>query len=150
MSIVVANGVNLDLLGRRNPSIYGRFTLDDLKEYLDSHQAGLKKMFGDWRLVFIQSNSESEFLHQLDKNWQGAIINAGAWTHTSLALADRLAALALPFVEVHISQPSRRQRYRQHSYLAQHALGVVTGLGIRSYLAALVALLAHLSEDRSP
>ena len=150
MSIIVANGVNLDLLGRREPEIYGTFTLDNLEDYLRCRQTELKLMFpdGDWQLCFFQSNSENEFFDQLDKDWQGAIINAGAWTHTSLALADRLSALTLPFVEVHISQPSNRQRYRQRSYLAQHALGVVSGFGIDSYLAALVALLAYLQKDK--
>ena len=148
MSIIIANGVNLDLLGRRDPQIYGKFTLKNLEDYLRCRQAELNMMFpsNDWQLVFFQSNSEREFLEQFDKDWQGAIINAGAWTHTSLALADRLSALALPFVEVHISQPSNRQRYRQRSYITQQALGVVSGCGIHSYLAAIVALLAHLHE----
>ena len=100
--------------------------------------------YKDVRLHFYQSNSEADFLNEISKKWDGALINPGAWTHTSLALGDRLAALQLPFVEVHISNLSQREDFRKHSYLSPHAVGVVYGFGLGSYGAALIGLLNHL------
>lgn len=145
-NILIANGVNLDLLGQREPEIYGAGTLDDLKVYLDEHSDGLAKLKGFRRLKlnYYQTNSETDFLSEISKPWDGAVINPAAWTHTSLALGDRLAALGLPFVEVHISHVSQREAFRQYSYCAAAALGVVAGLGFDSYLSGLLGLLAKL------
>jgi 3-dehydroquinate dehydratase-2 len=148
VEILIANGVNLDLLGSREPHIYGSTTLKAIAAELEEHNRSLPQLFGlgECRLTFFQSNCEASFLEKLKGPWHGALINPGAWTHTSLALADRLAALQLPFVEVHLSNLASREVFRQHSYLAPHALGVVNGFGKDSYLAAYVGLLAKLSN----
>ena len=146
--IIVANGVNLDLCGQRDTGLYGNFTLAQLENYLQKHAEKLFPLFNcnDYQLVFYQTNCEHELLTTLAKPWRGALLNPGAWTHTSLALGDRLAALSLRFVEVHISPLAKRATLRQRSYSAPHAIGVVSGLGMDSYLAALVGLLSHLQR----
>ena len=146
--ILVANGVNLDLLGKREPDIYGSETAEDLEKYLmdrrekTAHLAG----FTECRLKFFQSNHEGEFLDHLSQGWDGIIINPGAWTHTSLALGDRLAGLGVPYIEVHLSKLSQREIFRQQSFTAGHALGVIHGLGFDSYFSALLALLSSLKK----
>ena len=145
--ILIANGVNLDLLGKREPDIYGSSTLLDLEAFLQEQRAVLLNAgLPRFDLSLFQSNDEGAFLSKLSEGWDGAIINAGAWTHTSLALADRLAALSLPFIEVHLSNLSRREPYRHHSYAAPHARGVVFGAGFDSYSMALYGLLRLLGS----
>ena len=143
--ILIASGVNLDLLGRRQPDIYGNHTLMDMQKLVKSQW---KKEFlkAPFELVFFQTNDELKFLKEISKNYVGAVINAGAWTHTSLAIADRLLGLQLPFVEAHVSQVSRREDFRKHSFLKPHALGVVEGQGIRSYWLALELLMRHFAK----
>lgn len=150
LKILIANGVNLDLLGRREPHIYGKHTLADVEARLRAVSVTLAKTFQlpTVHLHFFQSNHEGLFLDELSKGWDGALINAGAWTHTSLALADRLVALQLPFVEVHLSNLSKREEFRQHSYAAPHAAGVVYGFGVESYVAALSGLYATLQKKQ--
>jgi 3-dehydroquinate dehydratase-2 len=140
--ILVANGVNLDLLGNREAEHYGSFDLKDLDKNLTAAAKKLEVVF-DTKidLHFFQTNTESDFLAKFQGNWDGALINPGAWTHTSLALGDRLAALKLDFMEVHISNVANREEFRKNSYLAPHAKGVVHGLGFHSYTTALYALL---------
>lgn len=148
--ILIASGVNLDLLGRREPEIYGYDTLKDMQVLLSTQW---KKMIESQKfsLVFFQSNDEAKFLREFDKGYIGAVINAGAWTHTSLALADRLVGLAIPYVEVHVSDLTKREGLRQHSFLAAHALETIQGQGIRSYLLGLQALVGFLKNpSRSP
>lgn len=144
--ILVANGVNLDLLGKREAHIYGGASLRDLEKALSEYNqkiAGLYK--SDFDLCFFQTNCESELLEKLtEQSWKAMIINPGAWTHTSLALADRLAAIDFPFIEVHLSNLSLRESFRQKSFSAKHACGVIYGLGVDSYLAALAALYQQL------
>ncbi len=146
--IIVANGVNLDLCGQRDTELYGKFTLGQLEKYLHQHATQLAPLFNcsDCELVFLQTNCEHEFLTAVSKPWRGALLNPGAWTHTSLALGDRLAALSLPFVEVHISPLAQRPARRQRSYSAPHAIGVVNGFGLDSYLVALVGLFSYLQR----
>ena len=146
--IIVANGVNLDLCGQRDAELYGKFTLAQLEKYLRQHATQLCPLFNcnDCELVFLQTNCEHEYLSAISKPWQGALLNPGAWTHTSLALGDRLAVLSLPFVEVHISPLARRTTHRHRSYSAPYAIGVVNGFGLDSYLVALVGLLSHLQR----
>ena len=140
--ILVGNGVNMDLLGKRQTKIYGSHSLKDIESELKNKCIEVLKLSGicDCELDFFQTNSESEFINHLSKGWDGAILNFGAWTHTSLAIADRLAALQLIFVELHMSNISIRESYRHRSYMSQHALGVVYGFGKNSYLNALFAL----------
>lgn len=143
--ILIASGVNLDLLGLRQPEIYGRQTLDDMEKMVSTNW---RKLFGksDTELVFFQTNDESKFLKELSKGYRGAVVNAGAWTHTSLAIADRLVGIGLPFVEAHVSKVSKRESFRQHSYLKKHALKVVEGHGIESYWIALQYLMKALEK----
>ena len=149
VKILVANGVNLDLLGQREPEIYGREGLKTLEKRMKQTLESLKTIppYKNVNLTFFQTNSEIEFLEEISKKWDGALINPGAWTHTSLALADRLAALSLPFVEVHISNLSKRESFRKNSYTAPHAVGVVYGFGLDSYVAALAGLLNALESS---
>lgn len=149
MQILIASGVNLDLLGQREPDVYGHATLADMEKLLASEWPALAKKYGFTKdkLHFFQSNSESELLEKISAPWRGVVLNAGAWTHTSLALADRLAALQTKFVEVHVSQLSQREDFRQHSYTAKHALGVVYGFGVSSYLLGLDGLLSKLASS---
>ncbi len=147
--ILIANGVNLDLLGQRESEWYGQFTLQDiekvLKHDLDYFKTIIKNSI---ELEFFQSNDEKSFLEKLSnfsKKYSEngfAIINPGAWTHTSLSLGDRLAALPLKFIECHISNPARREEFRRQSYVSKHALGIISGFGIESYRLALQALLS--------
>jgi 3-dehydroquinate dehydratase-2 len=95
-------------------------------------------------LIFFQTNSEEKFLMEIDKGYAGAIINAGAWTHTSLAIADRLKGVCLPYVEVHISNMEKREDFRQKSFLKDNAVAVVSGKGIKGYEVGLIKLLTHL------
>lgn len=148
--ILVASGVNLDLLGRREPEIYGSNTLKDMESLLRKNWQDevVSRNGSGYQLVFFQSNDEFRFLSELDKGYAGAVINAGAWTHTSLALADRLAGLSLPFVEAHVSDLSKREDFRQRSFLKRHAIEVIQGLGIQSYWVALQILVKYLDGRR--
>ena len=148
LEILVANGVNLDLLGRREETFYGKLSLADIEAELSLIAPKLGEALGckPCKLNFFQSNSEEAFLLEISKPYSGALINPGAWTHTSLALGDRLAALNLPFVEVHLSHLGKREPFRHNSFSAPHALGVIYGLGVDSYVAGLMALLRHLNR----
>lgn len=147
VKILIANGVNLDLLGQRQVDIYGRATLNDLQETLQNEAKQLSTWTGTpVELDFFQSNHEGVWLDRLTEPWDGAIINPGAWTHTSLALGDRLASINRPYIEVHLSNLSRREPFRRKSYSAPYALGVVYGFGLGSYTTALYGLLRHLTK----
>jgi 3-dehydroquinate dehydratase-2 len=142
--ILIANGPNLDLLGRRPESLYGACTLLDVESKLSATWA-------QWQtpgsLVFFQTNHEGELLDQLSaKPWSGMVLNPGAWTHTSLALADRIEALQLPFVEVHLSNLAKREPLRHHSFTASQAMGVIYGFGADSYVLGLRALMVKLCK----
>ena len=133
--ILVIHGPNLNLLGKREPAIYGRITLAGLNEML---KAAAKKRGA--RLVIKQSNLEGrivDFIQQAKKNkFQGILINPAAYTHTSVAIRDALAGVNIPFVEVHLSNVYKREAFRHHSYLSDLAQGVVAGLGPQGYEAA--------------
>ncbi len=146
--VLVASGVNLDLLGRREPGIYGKETLADIQEMLEGSAAGLAGLAGlpGVDLEFFQTNDEEAYLKKLDEGFDGAVLNPGAWTHTSLALADRLKALALPYVEVHLSNLAAREDFRKHSYAAPGSVGVVHGFGGDSYRLGLHGLLIRLAK----
>lgn len=148
LRILILNGVNLDLLGRREAEHYGRWNLADMEQDLRGSAPSLAQLIGlgSLELSFFQTNREEDFLEILTRGWDGAVINAGAWTHTSLAIADRLRALKLLFIEAHISNLSAREGFRQHSYLAPIAGGVVYGLGFCVYRVALFALLSRIAQ----
>lgn len=147
--ILIAHGVNLDLLGRREPHIYGTLSLADIEAQIRQASPVLAAMVGIDApyLTCFQSNDEAIFLQKLSESWDGAIVNAGAWTHTSLALGDRLAGLELPFVEVHLSNLAKREAFRHHSYSAPSAIGVCYGFGAASYLSGLLGLYAYFAKQ---
>jgi 3-dehydroquinate dehydratase II len=141
--IAVLNGPNLNLLGTREPELYGHETLEDLERRLRAVGRELRV-----EMEFAQHNSEGELIervHAMRGRVQGALVNAGAYSHTSLALRDALAGIALPFVEVHITNIYAREPERRHSMLADAAVGVVCGLGVLGYELALRGLVARLS-----
>lgn len=147
-TVLLLNGPNLNLLGSREPEIYGAATLAELDDMCRRWGAaqGLKV---DCR----QSNHEGElveFIHSAASGCGGIVINAGAFTHTSVALLDAVRAVDLPTVEVHLSNIQAREAFRRHSYIAQAALGSIAGFGADSYRLALQALALHLSATGSP
>ena len=136
--ILVLNGPNLDLLGRRQPAIYGRGTLADIEKACHKRGKALE-LFVDFR----QTNHEGELIEwvqQAPDKASGIVINAGAFTHTSVALLDALVAGELPVIEVHLSNIFKRESFRHHSYISLAARGVIAGLGPQGYLLALEAL----------
>jgi len=149
--VLVAHGVNLDLLGRREPEVYGSESLAALEASLKAAAPGIAALagFAGVELTFFQSNDEAAYLAALDAGYDGAVLNPGAWTHTSLALADRLQGLQLPFVEVHLSNLAGREEFRQRSFAAQHAVGLVSGMRGVSYHAGLLGLLHHLKGGKA-
>ncbi len=146
--ILIANGVNLDLLGARPEQWYGTGTLSELENFLLKKVPDIEKLTSTKiSLSFFQSNDEASFLNKLSEKWHGAVINPGAWTHSSLALADRLEALQLPFAEVHLSNLAKRtEDWRKRSYSAGHALGVIYGFGFESYFLGLQAVISAVAR----
>ncbi len=138
--ILVLHGPNLNLLGLREPSVYGHASLAELNEQLIK-----KATQSSIHLTTFQSNSESALInaiHQAHTDETAAIIiNPAAFTHTSIALRDALLAVQIPFIEVHLSNVHARETFRHHSYLSDIALGVICGLGTKGYLLALQALI---------
>lgn len=137
-SILVLNGPNLNLLGSREPEVYGKQTLVDINARLMQ----IAKDAGH-HIQFLQSNAEYELIDRIhaarNENINFIIINPGALTHTSIALRDALLGVAIPFIEVHLSNVHKRESFRHHSYLADAAVGTITGLGAQGYELALQA-----------
>ena len=145
-TVFVLNGPNLNLLGVRDPSIYGRDTLGDIEERCAARAAAL-----DLELDFRQTNHEGQlvdWIQEARESADGIILNAGALTHTSVALLDALSAAELPVIEVHLSNIFRRESFRHHSYVSLAASGVICGLGAQGYELALDAI-ANLIEGES-
>lgn len=137
LSILVINGPNLNLVGTREPSVYGTTTLSDIEIQMRVQADALGA-----NLTFRQSNSEGSLvdLIQTAKNkYDVIILNAGAYTHTSIALHDALKAIDLPVIEVHLTNPSAREHFRQKSYISPVATGIISGFGSQSYYLALDA-----------
>lgn len=133
MKIQIINGPNLNLLGKREPGIYGSQSFEVFLEELKTSFPGIE-------LVYFQSNSEGELincLHRTGFDADGIILNAGAYTHTSLAIADAIAAITTPVVEVHISNVHAREEFRHKSVLARNCRGVISGFGMNSYKLAI-------------
>jgi 3-dehydroquinate dehydratase-2 len=147
--ILVLHGPNLNLLGAREPQIYGRETLADINQRL-AEQA----QAAGHELVWFQSNAEHELVGRIhqgrDDRTAMILCNAGAFTHTSIALRDAFAATAIPFIEVHLSNVFARESFRHHSYLSDIALGVICGFGGDSYRLALDAALLRLQASAAP
>jgi 3-dehydroquinate dehydratase-2 len=135
--IYVLNGPNLNLLGQREPEIYGRDTLDDVRRLCEARAAELSAV-----IEFRQTNSEGELIDWVQEARGAAsalVINAAGYTHTSVALLDALRTLGIPVIEVHLSNPAARESYRRRSYVAEAASGTVSGFGALGYTLALDA-----------
>lgn len=147
-TILVLNGPNLNLLGTREPKHYGRTTLDDIRVELERLAA-----VADHRLDFLQSNAEHELLEAVHAAGQRGvefiILNPAAFTHTSVALRDALLGVAIPFIEVHLSNVHAREPFRAHSYFSDIAAGVISGLGAQGYELALQAALRRVDGKQS-
>ena len=145
LSILVLNGPNLNMLGKREPAVYGSQSLESIGRTLVQVASSLKV-----ELTFFQSNHEGALVDTiqaaLDRH-QGILINPGAYTHTSVAIRDAIAAVALPTVEVHLSNIHQREAFRHHSYIAPVAVGQISGFGADSYRLGLEGLVAHLRQS---
>jgi 3-dehydroquinate dehydratase II len=144
MRVAVLNGPNLNLLGTREPEVYGRTTLPELEQLVRAEAARL-----DVALTWTQTNHEGAFVEAvqgLKGQADGALINAAAFTHTSLAIRDAFLAVKVPFVEVHLSNIFAREPERRHSRLADLAIGIIAGFGPSGYLLGLQALVGKLRE----
>ena len=144
MDLLLINGPNLNLVGKREPSIYGSQTLEDIQIALLNSAREL-----DVNLKFFQSNSEGEMIDCIQNSVgsiDGILINAGAYTHTSIALRDALLGVAIPYVEVHLSNIYSREEFRHKSFLSDKALGLVCGFGANSYQLALQGMVSYLKR----
>ena len=144
ISVLVVNGPNLNLLGIREPQTYGSTTLTQINHNLQQEAQSLQVS-----LSCLQSNHEGalvDAIHQAQGKHQGIIINAGAYTHTSVAIRDALAGVDIPTVEVHLSNIYRREEFRHHSYIAPIAIGQISGFGANSYILGLQALVSYLQS----
>ena len=142
-TIAVIHGPNLNLLGRREPEVYGVLTLDDIN-------ARVRARFLDVDLKFYQSNHEGELIDYIHAAWSwadGIVLNPGAFTHYSIALRDALAAIDIPTAEVHLSNVHARESFRQHSVLAPVCTGQIAGFGWRSYVLGVHAILGEIEQS---
>ncbi len=146
--ISVLNGPNLNMLGLREPAIYGRATLDDVEQACIQAAERL-----DVAIDFRQTNGEGELISWVQEcrgRARGIVINPAGYSHSSIALLDALLAVGLPVIEVHLSNIHRREEFRRHSYVSQAALGVICGLGVRGYALALTAMAETLLDEDDP
>ena len=146
MNILLINGPNLNLLGTREPEIYGIKTLNDIEKDLTKVAQGR-----NINLECFQSNHEGEIVDKIQysaKNIQGILINAGAFTHTSISIRDALIGSKIPFVELHISNIFSREEFRKESFLTDKAIGIISGFGITSYFLALEGITKFLISNK--
>lgn len=149
MKIIVVNGPNLNMLGKREPELYGSITLGEIESFLVSRT---ETAGGDVSLSFFQSNSEGEIvtaIQQARGKFDGLIVNPAAYTHTSVAIRDAILSTGLPAVEVHLSNIYRREDFRHKSFVSGVSLGVVSGFGAESYYLGLLGLVGHLENRGS-
>jgi len=135
--IQIINGPNLNLLGVREPSVYGSSSFDT---YLEE----LRKIYSDTQIDYFQSNSEGAIidkLHEIGFDYDGVVLNAGAYTHTSIAIADAISAIKTPVIEVHISNVAKRESFRHISYISSRCIGTITGFGLNSYRLGIESLI---------
>jgi len=146
MKILIIHGPNLNMLGKREPDIYGSTTLGDINKQIEKEAKPLKL-----KVQYFQSNSEGEIVTKIQNslgNIDGIVINPAAYTHTSVAIRDAILSTNIPTVEVHISNIYKREKFRQHSYISAVAVGVISGFGIYSYILGLRAILSHLKSKK--
>jgi 3-dehydroquinate dehydratase-2 len=144
VKILVINGPNLNLLGKREPELYGKQSLEALMD-------GLKKEFPDVLLTYFQSNIEGELIDEVQKadgKVDAVVLNAGGYTHTSVSIRDAIAGVVLPVVEVHMSNTAAREEFRQISLIAGVCKGSITGFGANSYSLAIKAITTYLKEAK--
>lgn len=146
MKILIINGVNMNMLGLRETEKYGTMTLKDLEKdlYAFSFEIGID-------IETFQSNFEGEIvekIHSAKDNFDGIVINAGAYTHTSIAIRDAISAVNIPTVEVHMTNIYKREEFRHHSYIAPVCTGQISGFGINSYKLGLEAVVDYLSANK--
>ncbi len=137
MKIIIINGPNLNLLGKREPAVYGNETFEDYFNFL-------KEKFPTIELEYYQSNIEGELINKLqesDFSYNGIILNAAAYTHTSVGIGDTVKAISTPVIEVHISNTFAREEFRHQSFISPNAKGVILGFGLKSYELALQSFL---------
>ncbi len=137
MKIIIINGPNLNLLGKREPNIYGNITFE-------SFFKNLQEKYKNVDLEYFQSNIEGEIidkLHQVGFEYTGVILNAAAYTHTSVGIGDAVKAIQTPVIEVHISNIYKREKFRHESYIAPNVKGVIAGFGMQSYELALLSFI---------
>ncbi|HPG73999.1 MAG TPA: type II 3-dehydroquinate dehydratase [Bacteroidales bacterium] len=135
-NIAIINGANLNLLGGREPEVYGNTSFDSYFEML-------KQNFNDVQITCIQTNAESEIveaLHDAERHCDGVLLNAGGFSHTSVAIRDAIAAISIPVIEVHISNIFSREYFRKHSLMSEVCQGMVSGFGLNSYNIAMYAI----------
>jgi 3-dehydroquinate dehydratase II len=147
LSILVLHGPNLNLLGKREPEVYGVVTLESINDLL-REEAKLLQV----EIEALQSNHEGVLIDAIQSaigKHQGLVINPGAYTHTSVALRDAIVAVSMPAVEVHLSNIHRRESFRHHSYIAPVAVGQISGFGAESYRLGLHAIVSHLRRAQS-
>ncbi len=135
--IQIINGPNLNLLGKREPTVYGNQTFEDYFQEL-------KLLFPETQLDYFQSNTEGAIidkLHETGFTYDGIVLNAGAYTHTSIAIADAIRSITVPVIEVHISNVFKREDYRHHSFLSEACKGCIVGFGMDSYRLAIDSIL---------
>jgi 3-dehydroquinate dehydratase II len=145
MKILLLNGPNLNMLGTREPEIYGSLSLPDIEKQLQEkaseHQVELNT---------FQSNAEHELVDRIqqsiNQDVKFILINPAAFTHTSVAIRDALASVQLPFIEIHLSNPHAREPFRKHSYFSDLAIGIIAGFGVNSYLMAFESAVKHLKQ----
>ncbi|MCU0541153.1 MAG: type II 3-dehydroquinate dehydratase [Oscillatoriaceae cyanobacterium Prado104] len=145
LNILVLHGPNLNLLGKREPGVYGSMTLNEIDKLLEQEARSLQV-----KVSIQQSNHEGvlvDAIHAMLGQHQGLLINAGAYTHTSVAIRDAIAAVNLPAVEVHLSNIYRREEFRHHSFIAPVAIGQISGFGSESYRLGLQALVNYLNKN---
>lgn len=143
MKILVIHGPNLNMLGKREPEIYGSKTIADINSALSDEAKRL-----DVDIEFFQSNSEGEIVGKIQdamQKFDGLLINPGAYTHTSIAIMDAILSTGFPVVEVHISNVYKREEFRQKSFISRVALGVISGFGVNSYFLGLSGLVRYLN-----
>lgn len=146
MTVLIINGPNLNLLGTREPEIYGSTTLSEIKE-----KSALCLSKANLTCSFFQSNAEHEIVDCIQASKQNnvkfIIINPAAFTHTSVSIRDALAAVGLPFIEIHLSNPHAREPFRKNSYFSDIAMGVIAGFGAKSYLMACDVAIDYLQKE---
>ncbi len=145
--ILVLNGPNLNLLGKRQPNIYGKLTLDDI----EANCAETAKTLGI-TVKFAQSNHEGELIDRIQtasENFDGIILNAGAFTHTSVAIMDAIGSVETPVLELHLSNIHKREEFRHNSFVAKVAIGMICGLGANGYPLALQAMRDYLDAKNT-